>query len=149
MNLLSNYYQPADTTTSLTTGQLEFTLETGKKIFQQGEDIDIKLSVKNITDKPVKLEFETTQSCVFIIRRQVNFVFFSYGMDVWKSSYGKRYEEKENQIVLKQGQKKTFQTAWKQVNAKGESVDPGKYVISAALLTKNKQPLLQLRMNTK
>ncbi|MEQ8225390.1 MAG: BsuPI-related putative proteinase inhibitor [Candidatus Eremiobacterota bacterium] len=84
-----------------------------------------------------------------MIRQQVNFVFFSYGMDVWKSSYGKRYEEKENQIVLKKGQKKTFQTAWKQVNAKGELVNPGKYVISAALLTKNKQPLLQLRMNTK
>jgi len=149
MNILSNYYQPADTSMSLSTEKIEFTLETEKNQFKSGEPVNIKLDVKNITEDDLTLEFETTNHCEFTIRREMNFVFFTHGLDVWRSSYNQKYEDEENKIILKPGQSKTFKTTWKQINSKGELVKPGRYSISVALLTKTKQPLLQLKMKTK
>lgn len=149
MNILSSYYQPTDTSTSLSTSDIEFTLQTEKTQFSSGEPVNIKMDVKNITKDDLTLEFETTNHCEFVIRKEQNFVFFTHGLDVWKSSYNQQYKDEENKIILKPGEVKTFKTTWKQVNARGEQVKAGKYSISATLLTKTKQPLLQLKMKTK
>jgi len=148
MNVLSSYYEAPSSITSLATEQIEFTLKTERPVFRQGEDVNIQLLVKNITKEPLKLEFSSTNYCEFSIKREKNFVFFRHSFLIWKSSFNQQYEKKENTIVLKPEETKTFKTTWRQVDASNRPVQPGKYSISAMLLTKNEQPLLQLKMKT-
>ena len=149
MNILSSYYEAADTSTSLATEDIKFTLQTEKGVFKEGEDVNILLVVENIKEEPLTLEFSSTKHCEFTIKREKNFVFFKHSFLIWKSSFNQEYEEKDNTIVIEPGEKQEFKTTWRQVDASNKPVKPGRYSISAILLTKTEQPLLQLKMNTK
>ena len=73
MNILSSYYEAADTSTSLATEDIKFTLQTEKGVFKEGEDVNILLIVENIKEEPSQYDLLLVEDDPATIRLLTNY----------------------------------------------------------------------------
>jgi hypothetical protein len=148
INIVLNYVLPTKTTTThALVGGVYYELSIDKGYYKAGEPIKLKLIVKNITKKTVVLNFPTTQRYDFIVKRDINFIFFHFPIYVWESSYHIIPKPIPNSIVLHPGQTIAFEDVWNQKDAHGVQVPAGRYIISAYLATSGARPILELPTN--
>ena len=101
---------------------LEFGGDNG--LFEEGEDIEMKLTLINCGDSEVQLFFPTAQ------RYEVS-IEDANGIQVWNSSDGKAFSQATAKEVIATGETVVYTETWEQEDAQGEQVPLGTYRVSA------------------
>ena len=135
-------------TADLESEGLYFALQMEKKSYKRGEPIKVQLSVRNITTSPITLDFTHELEFDFLVQREMNLLFAQVPMNVWRLTSAKHPQEDPHTITIPPGKMKIFSGEWDQTDAKGNLVDPGRYVITGFLNAKNRTETLQLRGKT-
>lgn len=140
-----------NTTANLQSKGLFYKLEMPRTSYAKGEPIDIQLSVRNITSKPISLTFDQDLEFDFLVQSEVNLLFVQVPQDVWRLSADPEHlpKRKPHVITIPPGKEKIFRSTWTQEDYKGKAVEPGRYIISGQLNAKDRQEQLQLRGETK
>ncbi len=128
---------------------LYFTLEMDKKTYALGEDVQVNLSVRNITSKPITLRFQENLEFDFLVQKEMNLLFAEIPMNVWRYSNSQVPHQEPHTIAIPSGKVRKFSGVWNQTDAKGRTVKPGQYVITGYLRASNRHETLQLRGATK
>lgn len=145
MNYLSTYvHRPKDTDTHRVAGGLDYELRIDKSTYGVGQPIRLRLIVRNVSPDAVVLHFPSTQRYNFAVKRDLDFIFFHFPVDVWQSSYGRISHPVKNTLVLKPHEEKIFEEVWNQKDARGKQVSPGRFIISAWLTISGEKTILEL-----
>jgi len=102
---------------------LDFDKPTGGP-YEQGEGVEITLTIANCGDNDIVLNFDTTQRYLFIAEDKD-------GNEVWKSADGQTYDEEEGQETIPPNETVIYEETWDQQDSGGEQVPDGVYKISA------------------
>lgn len=102
---------------------------------QIGEKVKIEMSMKNISDKEISLDFPYSSEVDFQIYREDNWIFFKVPTLVWSSAIASHSIPFHHVITLKPGQSKIFTAIWDQTNQKGEPVKIGDYNVIGKVVT--------------
>ncbi len=136
------------TDASLRTNDLFFRLQIERATFTRGEPIKVRLSVTNVSAKPITLQFENSLEFDFVIQQEVNMLFVEVPMDVWKFSAKSVPQAKPHAIVVPPGQEKVFTALWDQTDSAGNPVRPGRYIITGTLTAVDRTESLRVRGQT-
>ena len=96
----------------------------GGGIYTAGQPIQITLVLADCANNDSVLYFPTAQRYHFIITD-------SNGVEVWRSSDGKSYDQAEGTETLHRGQTATYTETWDQKDRSGNQVPAGQYKVSA------------------
>lgn len=135
-------------TAGLESKGLYFTLEMARSQFAVGEPIDVTMSVRNVTSQPITLKFEVDQEFDFLVQKEMNLLFAQVPMNVWRFSSEEVPKPDPHTITIAPGKVKTFSATWSQKDFKGETVKPGRYIITGYLNALDRKETLQLRGKT-
>lgn len=127
---------------------LFYKLEIERATFSRGEPIKVQLSVQNMSDKAVTLQFADSLEFDFIVQREVNMLFVDVPMDVWKFSAKNVPQPKPHAIVVPPGEKKVFSAMWDQTDSAGNPVKSGRYIITGTLNAIDRTESLRVRGQT-
>ncbi|MEW6279584.1 MAG: BsuPI-related putative proteinase inhibitor [Candidatus Eremiobacterota bacterium] len=130
------------------TKDLYYKLQIDRATFSRGEPIRVQLSVKNISDKPVTLKFDTTLEFDFVIQRELNMLFVDVPLDVWKYSAKSVPAPRPHVVTIPPGQEKVFTAMWDQRDSSGNPVKPGRYIITGTLNAVDRMESLRVRGET-
>lgn len=121
-----------------------------KSSYGTGEPIDVQLLVKNISDKDVTLNFETTLEFDFTVQRELDLLFTQIPQNIWQfsSEPENAAKPKAHNVVIAPGKERVFRGTWKQQTFSGKAVKPGRYIITGYLKSSNHAETLQLRGQT-
>ena len=122
-----------------------------KTSYAPGETIDIDLTARNLTDKEIKLEFDTDIEFDLIVQSEMDLLFAQVPQNIWQYSSDTEHipKSKPHNVAIPAGLEMSFRARWGQRNFKNEMVKPGRYTITGYLLAKNRTERLQLRGETK
>lgn len=148
MNLLSSYLHPLTVSTSLRREGVLYELKTDRLAYRRQQPIQVRLLVKNEGGTPIVFKFPTTQQYNFKVMKEYDFLFFRFNLDIWSSSYGRKYQQTATKLVIPPNETRIFSDVWSQRNAKGEFVPSGRYLIVAYLTTEGEKTELILRTKT-
>ncbi len=101
---------------------LEFSGDDG--LFDEGEDIEMTLTLINCADNEVRLSFPTTQRYEVSIEDEA-------GIEVWNSSDDKAFSQVTGEETIATGETIVYTETWEQEDSQGEQVPPGTYRVSA------------------
>lgn len=101
---------------------LEFSGDDG--LYEQGEDVEITLTLINCGDGDVSLKFPTTQRYSIMIQDE------DTAIEVWNAAAGKDFAEDEGEQLILQGETVVYTESWDQKNLRGDQVEPGMYKVS-------------------
>ncbi len=90
---------------------------------EAGEEIEMILTLANCGDNLAVLEYPSTQRVDFIVEDE-------NGVEVWRSSDGKAYEETEGTQVIEPGETVIYTETWDQTDREGEQALGGIYKVS-------------------
>ncbi len=108
---------------------LEVTLSTDKTEYQFGDDVKMILTVRNINDEPVVLNFGNGQIYDFAVRE-------SPGEDeIWRWSSCRAFTQAAWSIMLAPEEGITYSEVWNQLGKALSQVKPGLYQIEANQLS--------------
>ncbi|MDQ7824830.1 MAG: BsuPI-related putative proteinase inhibitor [Candidatus Eremiobacteraeota bacterium] len=127
---------------------LSFSLKMEKEVYYAGDDVKLRLGVKNLSDKPVYLEFPTNLEADFLVQREQDLFFVKIPFDVWKYSAKVGQVNTPHTVKIEGGREKVFTGIWDQSDFEGKPVVPGKYRITGSIDTKNFKIKLFLRGET-
>lgn len=133
------------TNAELSRNDLFFRLQIERATFSRGEPIKVRLSVTNVSAKPITLQFENSLEFDFVIQQEVNMLFVNVPMDVWKYSAKMVPQAKPHAIVVPPGQEKVFTAMWDQTDSAGNPVKPGRYIITGTLTAVDRTESLRVR----
>lgn len=136
------------TNAELTANDLFFRLQIERATFNRGEPIKVRLSVTNVSAKPITLQFENSLEFDFVIQQEVNMLFVEVPMDVWKYSARSVPAAKPHAVVIPPGQEKVFTAMWDQTDSSGSPVRPGRYIITGTLTAIDRTESLRVRGQT-
>ena len=110
---------------------LQFDSEPG--VYEPGEEVDMSFSLINCDDDAERLFYSTTQRYVFIIERLPDSNDFSaVGIEVWRSSDGKAFEQTKGEEVIEKNETVLYMETWDQTDTgNDEEVSEGLYRVSA------------------
>ncbi|MDR5683340.1 MAG: BsuPI-related putative proteinase inhibitor [Armatimonadota bacterium] len=112
------------TTAVRRTQEIEVIMETDKGTYGPGENIRLRLWVRNTSGRAVELEFPTSQQFDFIIRNQAGAEVARWSLGQQFTTQGLRLTVQPNQRVL------VGETAgWRQLDQNDRPVPPGRYEI--------------------
>ncbi len=114
---------------------LEVTLSVPASV-KQGTPVPLQLTVRNIGDQVLTLEFGLPEADFLVTTED--------GREVWRWSHGKAFPAILQQIVLRPGEVRRFREVWRQVDNNGRRVPAGNYQvvgIFASRLQTDPQPL--------
>ena len=100
---------------------LEFSGDDG--LYEQGEDVEITLTLINCGDGEVSLKFPTTQRYSFMIQDADSEI------EVWNAAAGKDFVEEEGEQLIMQGETIVYTEVWDQKDLQGEQVLPAFYKV--------------------
>jgi hypothetical protein len=103
------------------------TLSTNKKIYNVGEDIEMTIVLRNKTDEPVSLTFNSGKNYDFIVKK------LPENKEVWRWSNGKFFTEVLMSITLNPLERKTFVFKWDQKDNDSKKIESGTYKIEALI----------------
>jgi hypothetical protein len=108
---------------------LEVTLSTDKTEYQFGDDVKMMLTVRNVGDKPVVLNFGNGQIYDFAIRK------LPEENEVWRWSSCREFTQAAWSVILATEEKMTYSEVWNQLGEALSQVKPGLYRIEANQLS--------------
>jgi hypothetical protein len=125
---------------------LHFSLKMdNNSVYSVSEKVLLKLGVKNISEKPVVIEFPSSLECDFLVEQELDLFFVKIPFIVWKYSAKMGDVDTGHSLKIDPGKEKIFKAEWDQTNFKGEPVKPGKYRITGIMNTRKFKISLQLR----
>lgn len=124
---------------------LYYQLEMDKTDYEKGEPISVKLSVANISPKPVVLSFQKNLEFELIVRKEVDLVVAQLPQVVWKRSDDYPIINEFHTIRIDAGRTMEFEGVWDQTNRQDKAVEAGHYQIIGRLLADNRSESLQIR----
>jgi hypothetical protein len=148
LNYLVALEHPPTSSASLRSFPLEYFLWMPQTNYREGQAVPLNLSVTNVSSKDVVLRFEQDLEFDFVVQRELNMIFVSVPLDVWRYSASHPPGKEVHQRILKPKQSLTYQAEWPQVNAKGEKVGTGRYLIMGMVLAGKERQVLQIRGRT-
>ena len=113
--------------------------------YETGEPIPVKLSVANISPKPVVLSFQKNLEFELIVRREVDLVVAQVPRIVWKLSENYPVLKDFHTLRIDAGKTLEFEAVWDQKNRQNEAVKSGRYQIIGRLLADNHSESLLIR----
>ena len=108
---------------------IEVTLSTDKTEYQFGDDIKMMLTVRNISDEPVVLNFRDGQIYDFAVGELPG------KNEVWRWSSCRAFTQAAWSIVLAPEERITYSEVWNQLGKDLSQVKPGLYQIEANQLS--------------
>ena len=122
-----------------------------KTSFTPGEPIDLDLLARNLTEKEIKLEFDTDIEFDLVVQAEMDILVAQVPQNIWQYSSDTSHlpKAKPHSVIIPPGQEMGFRARWNQRNFKGQQVKAGRYIITGFLLAKNRNERLQLRGETK
>ena len=144
-----NYFlalqRPPTSSTELTVGSLRYSLEMPRTHFGDGEDVTVRMTIKNVGSQEIKLSFASQLEFDLIVQRDINLIFATVPLNIWIYSACHPNQLKAHVLVLKPQQTHSFVASWPQVDAHGDKVSPGRYLLTGVLNTEGSRQSLQLR----
>jgi hypothetical protein len=119
-----------------------------KSSYAEGEPVDIQLLVRNISEKPVTLDFEHNLEFDITVQNELDLLFTQIPRNIWQYSHKYTPVAKAHSITISPGKEQVFRGSWDQRNFDGTQVKPGRYIITGYLKAKNHEERLQLRGQT-
>src|SRR5687768_5040554 len=120
LNYFLSLQHPPTSATELTVGQVRYSLEMPRTQYAEGDAIPLKMTLKNIGTEPVKLKFDHDLEFDFIVQKELNLVFASVPLEIWKLSSTRPPGQDPHERVLKPGESRSYDGKWSQVNAQGD-----------------------------
>jgi len=108
---------------------IEVTLSTDKTEYQFGDDIEMMLTVRNVNDKPVVLNFGNGQIYDFAARELPG------ENEIWRWSSCRAFTRAAWSIVLAPEEGMTYSEVWNQLGKALSHIKPGLYQIEANQLS--------------
>jgi len=102
-------------------------LSTNKKIYTVGEEIEMTIVLRNRTDEPVNLTFNSGKYYDFIVKK------LPEDKEVWRWSEGRIFTQALLSITLDPWEKQTFVFKWDQKDNDSKQIELGKYKIEALI----------------
>ncbi len=116
----------APVTVQQSAGPLRLELAVNKPVYVVGEPVEVRLTLRNAGEAPVRVQFGSAQRFDVIVRRR--------GALVWRWSYDKAFVQVIQEVTLSPGQTLAFNAAWGQVDLQGRRAEPGEYEIVGVFL---------------
>lgn len=137
--------EPLTKTAKVQTRTLLFTMRMKETRYKLGEPIELILEVRNISPKPVVLEFENSLEFDFQVQKEMNLFFAKIPMNVWR--YSTRYPGKptNHTITIQPQEVRTFTAEWDQKDYRYKQVKAGSYIITGSINTVGMNTELQMR----
>lgn len=110
-------------------GAIVYTLSSDRIEYGDKDPVDLVLKITNMGTDGTMLTFATPQQYDFVIRRGA--------AEIARWSSGKTLPPDALAVVLGPGQSLAFQTQWLQDDQNKQTIPPGQYAITAALLLKD------------
>ncbi len=148
LNYFLSLQHPPTSSVELTVENLRFSLEMPQTLYHEGQPVPLKLSVKNIGTKDVTLKYSQALEYDFVVQKDLNLIFSSVPLDIWRFSTTHPVPGGPHDRVLKPQQSRSYETKWTQVNARGESVGTGRYLITGMVNLAEGPRVLHLRGTT-
>lgn len=110
--------------------------------FEQGQEIHISVTIKNISSESKTLSFNSGKQYDFVIKNE-------NGDSVWRWSDGRGFITSLTSYVLEPNATKTFTYTWNQILSDGESLIPiGSYTLQADSLGIDLEPTQDLHITS-
>jgi hypothetical protein len=118
---------------------LSFTLYTPKLNYTMADDdiIDINMIVKNISNKPIELNFPYSIEVDFLAYRLDNFILFEIPTLVWTYSIEQKSIKKPHSMIIQPNESKIFAAKWNKKTQKGVNIKGGNYRIIGKMETRD------------
>ncbi len=113
--------------------------------YNLGQPIDVSMVVKNVSDKPVELNFPYSSEVDFLVYREENWILFKVPALVWSSSIEAKNYKKPHSIIIPPEGTKVFSARWMQKNQNGSPAKPGSYRIVGKMVTNDFSIALSLK----
>jgi len=97
-----------------------------KPVYVAGEPVEVRLTLRNGGESPLRVQFGSGQRFDVIVRRR--------GALVWRWSYDKAFVQVIQDVTLRPGETLSFGAAWGQVDLQGRRAEPGDYEIIGVFL---------------
>jgi len=107
-------------------GKLRLELAVNKPVYVAGEPVEVRLTLRNGGESPLRVQFGSGQRFDVIVRRR--------GALVWRWSYDKAFVQVIQDVTLRPGETLSFGAAWGQVDLQGRRAEPGDYEIIGVFL---------------
>lgn len=127
---------------------IEYILTSEKSDYSSKEPVKLIFKVKNQSTEKTEIEFDTEEEVEFIVEEKQNYLIFHPKLVIWKSSFGKIYQEKPTKITLMGKEEKIYTGLWEQIDYEGKKVGPGSFIISALFKNKENTPPLSINVVT-
>jgi hypothetical protein len=128
---------------------IRYTLKMKKTVFQVGEDIALKLEIKNTTSRKLVLNFNNNLEYDFIVQRDISWGVLNIPLDIWKYSANVVVKPHPHSLCLLPQEKKVYCAVWNQMDHNGKLVKPGRYVITGIVTAEGIKAELQIRGRTR
>ena len=114
-----------DSTQAGDLSNLRLSLRPDKPAYAVEEPVKITLTLTNLGDQEVQLQFTSSQQFDFVVRRDKT--------EVWRWSNGRMFSMMLTTMVLKPQSSKSHTAVWAQKDNSGRPVSPGRYEVLALL----------------
>lgn len=131
MQTVSGSYEAEDST-------IRYRISLEKKQYVVGEPIEVVLSVKNITERDVVLEFTKELHFDVVVYEMKDYFVAEIPSAIWKYSSEAYPRNKINKVVLNPGESRVYRAIWDQKDFSNQNVGAGEYIISGHLLAKGR-----------
>ncbi len=127
-------------------GYLDFKMEFDTKgSYREGQPVNMKMFLKNISDKQLEITFPYSVEVDFLVFREDDWIFFKVPTLVWSYAIAQKSYEKPHTLTLKPGETKVFAAEWPQEMQDGSPAKPGNYNIIGKIHTTDFSISLSLR----
>lgn len=128
---------------------IRYTLKISKPVFQVGENIPLKLEIRNLSPQRRELKFRTSLEFDFIVQKNINWAVLNLPMDIWRYSANVVVQPRHHSLFLEPLERKIYAAVWDQKDHNHKLVLPGRYVITGIVSAEGKKTELQIWGRTK
>lgn len=107
-------------TVERTDGAMRLEASLTQRVFAPGEQVEVMVSVRNVSTAPLGIVFNSGQRLDLIVRRP-------RGDEVWRWSHDKAFTQVIQTLLLRPQESSVLRVAWDQRDLQGRRVDPGNY----------------------
>jgi peptidoglycan hydrolase-like protein with peptidoglycan-binding domain len=98
-------------------------LSTNRRVYRQGQTVQIALNKTNVTNDPIQLRYNSSQLIEIVIRDMFN-------REVWRYSFNRSFNPFTRLITIMPDGTQTINESWGQTNNNRQLVMPGVYTIT-------------------
>lgn len=104
---------------------------------EDGQPVEVSMVVKNISDKPIELNFPYSIEVDFLAYRLDNLILFRLPSLVWCYSIEQKSTKKPHSVILKPNEARVFSAKWNKKTQSGVDIKAGEYKIVGKMITED------------